>query len=65
MIYTTILLQQLIVYEERSEESKAVVMKPQMVDIVRTDAKEWIYLWSESCRIMGEMEGRHLVILFI
>ena len=46
--YPTILLQQLTVYEERSEGSKAVVMKPQMVDIVRTDAKEWIYLEADD-----------------
>ena len=46
--FPTILLMQLTVYEERSEESRAVIMKPQIVDIVRTDAKEWIYLEADD-----------------
>ena len=46
--YPTVLLKNLVVYEERSESSRAVTMKPQPVDIMRTDRKEWIYLEAED-----------------
>ncbi len=45
---TTVLLKDLVVYEERSESSEAVVMKPQEVDIMRTDRQEWVYLEAED-----------------
>ncbi len=46
--YPTVLLKELVVYEERSESSRAVTMKPQAVDIMRTDRKEWVYLEAED-----------------
>ena len=46
--YPTVLLKDLVVYEERSESSRAVTMKPQVVDIMRTDRKEWVYLEAED-----------------
>lgn len=38
----------LTVYEERSEESKAFTMEPQMVLCTSSDLKEWIYLVAED-----------------
>lgn len=46
--YPTMLHKELVVYAERSESSRAVTMKPQKVDIMRTDMKEWIYLEAED-----------------
>ena len=38
------LLLEVTVYEERSESSKAVVMKPQEIQCVASDMKEWVLL---------------------
>ena len=39
-----LLLEEVTVYEERSEESRAMVMKPQQVTNVATDRQEWVLL---------------------
>ncbi len=43
-----VLLTEITVYEERSEESTALVMKPQEVINVATDRKEWVLLEAED-----------------
>ncbi len=46
--YPTKLRKELVVYEDRSESSGAVTMKPQEVNILQTDMKEWIYMEAED-----------------
>lgn len=43
-----VLLAEVTVYEERSESSRSVIMKPQEVKNVATDMKEWIFLEAED-----------------
>ncbi len=42
------LLKEITVYEERSEDSLAITMKPQKVRNVASDQKEWIFLEAED-----------------
>ncbi len=46
--YPVTLLKEITVYEERSEESRAIIMKPQVVTNVASDLKEWILLEGED-----------------